>query len=197
MNLAMTYASRSHHLRLARQINELIQKKYLEEDGDSEHSDEEGEELVNGGGTNQNSQSYEPEANYAKARASLLSKGPSNVKPTNRFHRRAMPNSRIGSKLNHNVGVAKRGAGPVVNGNKASSGCDETRELFSGSETEEYAESAVLDDDVIGVEGSDDEEERRGEGGIVSGENSPKAFGDNSLRKRSNPFKVFEISYLE
>ena len=51
MELALTYASRTHRIRLARQINELMQQKALEQDERSdEEEEEEGEELEMGAG---------------------------------------------------------------------------------------------------------------------------------------------------
>lgn len=74
------------------------------------------------------------------------------------------------------------------------SGPNETAELFSGSdgetppveeveEEEEDAESAVVDGDSETEEASI---------GSEAG-HTPKAFGDSSIRKRANPFKVSQI----
>jgi hypothetical protein len=69
MDLAMTYASRSHHLRLARQISQLSQQKYPD-NSDVDLSDvEEDTEW-----TNQNDQ-VDHEFNYAKERNKSLQKG--------------------------------------------------------------------------------------------------------------------------
>jgi len=48
MELALTYASRTHRIRLARQINELMQQKALEQEEHSDEEEEEGEELQMG-----------------------------------------------------------------------------------------------------------------------------------------------------
>lgn len=65
---------------------------------------------------------------------------------------------------------------------------DETAELFSDSEVGlREAESADIqtdsEDDCDVVKGAEDEEER-------DETPSPRAFGDSSLKKRPNPFKV-------
>lgn len=73
----MTYASRSHHLRLARQISELSQQKY-QEGSDPELSDEED------GWTNQNGHADEQAISYAQERSKSLKKGLSRISPVAR-----------------------------------------------------------------------------------------------------------------
>ena len=71
MNLALTYASRTHHVRLARHISELIQMKSLEG-----FSDEDDLENPNGqfddDWTNQDA---DDDVSYAKSRSHSLNKG--------------------------------------------------------------------------------------------------------------------------
>lgn len=89
MDLAMTYASRSHHLRLARQISELSQQKY-QEGSDLELSDEEG------GWTNQNGHADDQAFSYAQERSKSLQKGLSRLSPVARSNDLA----KQGSKFN-------------------------------------------------------------------------------------------------
>lgn len=74
----MTYASRSQHLKLARQISELSQRKFLDGLG-SDLSEEEGD----GEWANQDAaEDQRAELSYAKARMSSLKRGPSTLLPS-------------------------------------------------------------------------------------------------------------------
>jgi hypothetical protein len=68
---------------------------------------------------------------------------------------------------------------------------DETAELFSDSEYSHPVESAAPEEVM---EGSDNESSPEAEGeereNHTPDSRAPKAFGDTSLRKRVNPFKV-------
>lgn len=72
MNLALTYASRTHHVRLARHISELIQMKSLEE-----FSDEDNDDLENPIGQfddDWTNQEADDDVTYAKSRSHSLNK---------------------------------------------------------------------------------------------------------------------------
>lgn len=66
-------------------------------------------------------------------------------------------------------------------------GADETAELFSGSEDNNPAESAAMEEEEEGE--SDHEASPEPEREELE-RHTPKAFGDTPLRKRPNPFKV-------
>ena len=103
MNLALTYASRSHHLRLARQINELIQQKYLE---GSDSEDDEADDAHVGVG-DWNSRGDEQESDYARERSSSLHKGLTG--PQGRRAHHGVSSAVEGSKFNGYMEAVKRG----------------------------------------------------------------------------------------
>lgn len=78
MDLAMTYASRSQHLQLARHISELCQQKYS---GGSDPEPSDGEEEGEAEWTNRNGHSNEEELSYARERTILLRQGLSRFPP--------------------------------------------------------------------------------------------------------------------
>ena len=71
MNLALTYASRTQHVRLARHISELIQLKSMEELSDDEY-----ESPIGNNWTNQNAHDVTDDVTYAKSRSHSLNKKP-------------------------------------------------------------------------------------------------------------------------
>ena len=71
MNLALTYASRTHHVHLARHISELIQMKSLEEFNDEEDDLENPIGQFDGDWTNQDA---DDDVTYAKSRSHSLNK---------------------------------------------------------------------------------------------------------------------------
>lgn len=70
MNLALTYASRTQHVRLARHISELIQQKTFEELSDEDDDFDNPTGQVDDEWSNQNAD----DVMYAKSRSSLLNK---------------------------------------------------------------------------------------------------------------------------
>ena len=70
MNLALTYASRTQHVRLARHISELIQQKTLEELSDEDDDSDNPIDQFDGEWSNQNTD----DIMYAKSRSSSLNK---------------------------------------------------------------------------------------------------------------------------
>lgn len=107
MNLALTYASRSHHLRLARQINELIQQKYLEgSDSEEDEADDAHVGVVDW--TNQSGRGDEQESDYARERSSSLHKGLTGPQGR-RAHHSTVSNAVEGSKFNRYMEAMKKG----------------------------------------------------------------------------------------
>ncbi len=74
MNLALTYASRTHHVRLARHISELIQMKSLEgfSDEDDNHLEDPIDQFDDNDWTNQDAD--DDDVTYAKSRSHSLNK---------------------------------------------------------------------------------------------------------------------------
>ena len=74
IDLALTYASRSQHLRLARQISQLIQQKFLE-NLDSDLSEDDSADEAEGGVSNGfGDHAHGEEFQYAKEREKSLKK---------------------------------------------------------------------------------------------------------------------------
>ena len=183
MNLALTYASRTQHIRLARKISELIQQKTL----DGYDSDSDCYETESADFTNQNTD-VDMEYQYAKARSETLNQKPQIVvkkqsfkvvKPKSKYDR-YMDEIRQGKFLSS---VRKTAGVDSQEATSQGGASDMTKELFSDSEGEE--EERVLDEDVANQNEDD-------VNSVTSDSPPPAPLVDfeSSGTKRPNPFKV-------
>ena len=114
MNLALTYASRTQHVRLARHISELIQQKSMEELSDDDDF-ENGIGQFDNDWTNQNAESdVADDVTYAKSRSHSLNKksdliSKSSGKKFNLSSKSSLSSTDRRSKFNHYMDKVKRG----------------------------------------------------------------------------------------
>ena len=204
MNLALTYASRTQHVRLARQISELIQRKAMEFENETE------EDYFETESTEQTNEIAEEESEYqyAKSRSSTLNQGPqivakkkysfaatskvskpSSSKPLSKFDR-YMEEIKRGKFLSSSLQKTAAGDSQLsAFGEERVNGGDETRELFSDAEDEEALNGEEP------VEKEEMEADGESEGGDPRSDTPPPepsllASLDSSETKRANPFKV-------
>ena len=115
MNLALTYASRTHHVRLARHISELIQMKSLEEFSDEDDSDL--ENPIGQFDDDWTNQDADDDMTYAKSRSHSLNKKADLVSKSsekkfslsNKFDRGSWSLADGRSKFNRYMDQVKRG----------------------------------------------------------------------------------------
>ena len=168
MNLALTYASRTQHLRLARQISELIQHKSVTAEFDSD--EDEGNDLISqfSNGTDQNR--VKNDLDYARNRSEKLEqriRAPAEISKKNTCRKTA-------SKFS-NKDTRKKSEDDL--GNENGQTVNTTKELFS-DDSQSDAEVDVVEDEAA----SD-----------VDVESSPThtvSFITPESEKRHNPFKV-------
>ena len=209
MNLALTYASRTQHTKLARHISELIQYKAMEIESENE---EDYFETESAGRTNQIAEE-ESEYQYAKSRSSSLNQGPqltakkkysfaatsktstkpSSSKALSKFDR-YMEEIKRGKFLSSSLRKTAASDSQVsAFSEERANGGDETKELFSDEEDEgalngeEPAEEAEME-----AEGESDGGDPRSD--TPPPEPSLLASLDSSEQKRPNPFRVSTVA---
>lgn len=211
MNLALTYASRTQHARLARHISELIQHKAMEFESENE---EDYFETESTGRTNQIAEE-ESEYQYAKARSTSLNQGPqlttrkkfsfatttsktaakpSSSKPLNKFDR-YMEEIRQGKFLSSSLRkTAASDSRESAFGEERANGGDETRELFSDAEDEGAlnGEESAEEEEGMEAEGESEGDDPRSD--TPPPEPSLLASLDSSEKKRPNPFRVSGVA---
>ena len=195
MNLALTYASRTQHVRLARHISDLIQQRSLESADSAE------EELYHDGdyydneATNPTNQNAEEDVEYARNRTETLQQRPgillkkrpvsttSKLSGSKKFDH-YMEEIRQGRFLSL-AGTSKRTTNDSQEGYH---GNDETKELFSDHESEEGGEGGMLN----GEPAAEDDLETESVRSDVRLDTPPLllALESSSSNKRPNPFKV-------
>jgi len=198
MNLALTYASRTQHVRLARHISDLIQQKSLEEvdSGDEElyYGDYYENEAANA--TNQNA---EEDMEYARNRTETLQQRPGTVikkRPISSSLK--LTGSKTLAKFDHYREEIRQGRFLSLASRRAASesqesyhGNDETKELFSDHDSEEGEEGRELNEEPAVVE--DLETESVGSDVRLGTPPSLLALESSSTNKRPNPFKVHPV----
>ena len=179
MNLALTYASRTQHVRLARHISELIQQKsidcfeeaYTDSIGKADDDDWTNQIADDEGSC---------DVMYVQSRSETLKRGPQPPPPAMRKSNSRKKYSK-GNSLSRSARDSRAGSGLKQTGNVGVANdhhddVDETRELFSGSDSDNGVEQGEeLGDDPMGVE--------------EFPMTSPLAT-NGCEGKRTNPFKV-------
>ncbi len=205
MNLALTYASKTHHSRLARHINELIQKRQLEDDfnGDDEDlSDREEDRLAD------QFADEDTDHLYAQSRSASLNQRPqATAKPPGAAAAaRTSKSSRSEtmSKFNRYMEEIKQGKflsasvpleGSGVNG-EGEVGGDVTKELFTDSEGEGEHDGGELNGKSTNQNADEDGDsvtsDVRSDTPPPSSAPLATSFKSSGI-KRPNPFKVCTI----
>ena len=194
MNLALTYASRTHHVRLARHISDLIQQRALEgfDSGEEEEEVYDGDYYETNATTDLTNQIAEEDIQYAKNRTERLKQKPdkpvSSLKLTGLKTRakfdRYMEDIRQGRFLSS---TSSRKATNEIQANEDSNHGNETKELFSDRESEGEEGGEMLNGETVGVEDLDTESI----GSDARLDTPPLlALESSSATKRPNPFKV-------
>ena len=179
--MALTYASRTQHHLLARNISDLIQQKANDEDGDLNEVDIESE--------SEDTEYRERRTSALKQRVQL-GNGASSGTSSSKW---AMPRLRINPRnqvlknecgrrypSNGHLATSSRGGDREGEGDEIAAASDETRELFSDGEE--------------GERGSGGEEEGRDSEGEEGGRSPPSTptplYTETAATRRANPFKV-------
>ena len=169
MNLALTYASRTQHLRLARQISELIQQKSTS----GWYSEEEDYDAI--GQNEELEHNDEGDQKYAVERSEKLKQStrvpPRVLKRAPQLNAKGLRFSKFSSSKRR-----KRSEDDFESEN----GVNETKELFTDEEQS--------DGEAVGEESGSDVEVGGGEGDSPTP--APTPIGLSNSEKRHNPFKV-------
>ena len=185
--MALTYASRTQHHLLARNISDLIQQKANDEDGDLNEVDIESE--------SEDTEYRERRTSALKQRVQL-GNGASSGTSSSKW---AMPRLRINPQKqvsknecgrrypsNGYLATCSRGDGRKGEGDEIAAASDETRELFSDGEEGSGGEEEGRD--------SEGEEEGRDSEGEEGGRSPPSTptplYTETAATRRANPFKV-------
>ena len=195
--LALTYASRTHHVRLARHISDLIQQRTLEGFDSGEEEEEEvydGDYYETNATTNLTNQIAEEDIQYAKSRTERLKQKPdkpvSSLKLTGSRTRakfdRYMEDIKQGRFLSSTSGSSRKATNEIQASEDSNHG-NETKELFSDHESEGEEGEGVLNGEAAGVDDLDTESV----GSDTRLDTPPLlALESSSVTKRPNPFKV-------
>ena len=207
--MALTYASRTQHLTLARHISELVQRRAVEGGEEGEEEEEEEEEKEEG----------EEDAEYVQSRTEVLKRrahlengsvgGASSSKqavPHLRMKKpktvskfdRYMAEIKQGKFLSHShsttVDARRRGGEGGGGGGGGSmneaAAPNETRELFSDSE----GEGKVEGEEGGGESGEEERGGSDGEGGRSPLHTPVQSSMEEAGAKRFNPFKVKQLA---
>lgn len=176
MNLALTYASRTHHLRLARQISELIQLKSLTTD---QNSDEDNEDYLLDNNVEEDAALKDRE--YARDRSEKLKRS---VRPPSTTVKKGLISSRkMGFSKRSTTGSEYKRESISASSNDKEDGLEvnETKELFSDN-----AQSDTEMDAAVERTGSDAES-------VGYSPTHVAPFITPGSERRLNPFKVRDI----
>ena len=200
MNLALTYASRTHHVRLARHISDLIQQRTLEGfDSGEEEEMYDGDYYETNATTNLTNQIAEEDIQYAKSRTERLKQKPdkpvSSLKLTGSKTRakfdRYMEDIKQGRFLSSTSSSSRKATNEIQASEDSNHG-NETKELFSDHESEGEEGEGVLNGETAGVDDLDTESV----GSDTRLDTPPLlALENSSVTKRPNPFKVTNWSH--